>query len=154
MGGMEEYLIGAGAVLTAGPSGAISAATLHAQTQSRLAESVRAAIVDFEGSSPADLSRIVVLIAGWRSGRFANEVIRPLLARGECSLADVASTLARAAESQEVHLFARWLPDDALRAALSDRGISLVAHPLEAIGQAALVSGQRVSRWGTPFRAA
>src|SRR5581483_12428890 len=56
---MDEYLIGAGALLTAGPEASISAATLHAQTDRHLAETVKAAIIDFESAHPAELSRIV-----------------------------------------------------------------------------------------------
>jgi hypothetical protein len=37
---------------------------------------------------------------------------------------------------------------------LAERGIRVIAHPLEAIGQAALVSGQRLARWRSPGRAA
>jgi hypothetical protein len=37
---------------------------------------------------------------------------------------------------------------------LTARGVRVVAHPLEAIGQAALVSGQRLRRWRSPVRAA
>jgi hypothetical protein len=33
-------------------------------------------------------------------------------------------------------------------------GVRLVAHPLEAIEQAALVTGQRFSRWQSALRAA
>src|SRR5581483_4505764 len=61
---MDEYLIGAGALLTAGPEASISAATLHAQTDRHLAETVKAAIIDFESAHPAELSRIVAMISG------------------------------------------------------------------------------------------
>ncbi len=151
---MDEFLIGAGAVLTAGPAATIAPATLHAQAQAHLAGAVRAAVLDFESSTSAELSRLVLVAAGWRGCRFEREVIQPLLERGECSLADVFEILARGTQAGEVHLFARWLPDDALRAALAERRICVIAHPLESIGQAALVSGQRVSRWQAPFRAA
>ncbi|MBV8491216.1 MAG: hypothetical protein JO199_11870 [Candidatus Eremiobacteraeota bacterium] len=150
--GMKEYLIGAGAVLTAGPSASISGATLHAETDGELR--VRAAMVDFEGGSATELSQIVILAAGWRSSQFQQEVVQPLLARGECSLVDVLDLLARATRAEEVHLFARWLPDEAMLGGLARRGVRVVAHPLETIGQAALVSGQRFCRWKAPFRAA
>jgi hypothetical protein len=69
-------------------------------------------------------------------------------------LADVISTLAAATGSREVHLFAHWLLDDATSSALEKSGIRVLAHPLEDIGQAALISGQRFERWRSPFRAA
>jgi hypothetical protein len=53
-----------------------------------------------------------------------------------------------------VHLFARWSPEAAMSAGLAIAGVRLVTHPLESIEQAALVSGQRLSRWRSPFRAA
>ena len=62
--------------------------------------------------------------------------------------------LAAATGESEVHLFARWLPGSALAADLRRRGIGLVAHPLEAIDQAALVTGQRFARWKSALRAA
>ncbi len=151
---MDEYLIGAGAVLTAGPAASISGATLHAQTERHLAEAVRAALIDFEGASPTEIGRIVIVAAGWSGSRFDAEVIRPLLALGECALSDVIAKLSEATGVAEVHLFAHWLPDEATTAALRERGISLLVHPLQAIGQAALVSGQRFRRWRSPFRAA
>lgn len=151
---MSEYLIGAGAVLTAGPAATIAGATLHAETDDQLAGEVRAAVVDFEASSASELSRIVILAPGWRASRFEHEVVQPLLARVECTLVDVLESLARATRSSEVHLFARWLPDEVIVAGLGSRGIRIVAHPLDSIGQAALVSGQRLTRWRSPFRAA
>lgn len=151
---MSEYLIGAGAVLTAGPQSSISGATLHAQTDSRLAATVGAALIDFEAAHPDELSRIVIMAAGWAAGRFKDEVIEPLLARRECTLVEVVRVLCDAIGLREVHLFARWLPDAAMSAALREAGIELVAHPLESINQAALITGQRISRWRAPFRAA
>lgn len=151
---MSEYLIGAGAVLTAGAAASIAGATLHAQTDSPAAGEIRAALVDFEAGSPRDLSRVILVATGWSPNRFESEVIQPLLARGECTLADVLERLAVATETQELHLFARWLPDSDLTAALRDKGISLVGHPIEAIEQAALVCDQRFNRWRAPFRAA
>ncbi|MDQ2871736.1 MAG: hypothetical protein M3R35_01255, partial [Candidatus Eremiobacteraeota bacterium] len=59
----------------------------------------------------------------------------------------VLETLAHATGSDEVHLFAHWLPDDATCAALAQAGITLVVHSLDAIEQAALVAEQRHQRW-------
>lgn len=151
---MSEYLIGAGALLTAGPAASITGATLHAQTDSPAAGEIRAALIDFEAGSPEDLSRIVLVAAGWSPNRFESEVIQPLLAHGDCTLTDVMERLALATNARELHVFARWLPDTNLVAGLRERGISLVGHPLEAIEQAALVCGQRLNRWHAPFRAA
>lgn len=78
----------------------------------------------------------------------------PLLARGECTLADVIAIVARAAQTAEVHLFARWLPEEILTAALRREGVTLVAHPIESIRQAALICGQDYIRWPSPLRAA
>jgi hypothetical protein len=151
---MNQYLIAAGAVLTAGRDSSIAGATLHAETDGHLAATVEAAMVDFESSSSEELSQVVILAPGWRSSRFERDVVRPLLARGECSLVDVLEQLARATGASEVHVFARWLPDDSLTAELASRGVGVVAHPLEAIGQAALISSQRISRWRAPNWAA
>lgn len=151
---MDEYLIGAGALLTAGPEASITPATLHAQTDRLLAPNVKAALIDFEAADPADLSRIVIMIAGWARARFREAVVEPLLARRECSLADVMCRLAGAAQADEIHLFARWEPESQTVAEMASSGIRLVVHPLESIGQAALVSGQHVRRWRSPLRAA
>lgn len=151
---MNDYVIGAGAILTAGPKASIAAATLHAQTESALAPAVKAAIVDFESSSLDELTRLIVLAPGWNPARVRREIVTPLIARNECTLADVLATLAHACGSAEVHLFARWLPDEPMMASLGRSGVSVVSHPLEAIRQAALVSGQTYSRWPTPLRAA
>ncbi|HEV3091309.1 MAG TPA: hypothetical protein VGX91_07705 [Candidatus Cybelea sp.] len=150
---MDEYLIGAGALLTAGPSATIRSATLHAQAEPALARRVRAALFDFESGRPEDLAQALIVAAGWSGHRFREEVVGPLLAQRECALADVLATLADAVGTGEVHLFARWQPDSATLDALRSRGVRIESHPLEAIGQAALISGQRVERW-QPGRAA
>jgi hypothetical protein len=151
---MDEYFIGAGALLTAGPVGTIASATLHAQTDPALAGRVEAAVVDFEGSRAGKLTRILIIAAGWRTARFQNEVVRRLLAQRECGLAEVIRVLAQATGSREVHLFARWSLDAETDQLLRDCGVLVQGHPLEAIGQAALVSGQRLERWRSPVCAA
>jgi hypothetical protein len=151
---MNDYVIGAGAVLTAGPNATIAGATLHAQTDPLLAPTVRAALVDFESSSKAELTKVVVMASGWNARRVQNDLVAPLLERRECSLTDVLVALAQAAGTDEVHVFAQWLVDDLMSAAASRAGVTLVSHPLEVIRQAALISGQRVSRWPSPLRAA
>ncbi|MGC9993027.1 MAG: hypothetical protein ABSD52_11620 [Candidatus Cybelea sp.] len=151
---MEEYLIGAGAILTAGPAATIRGATLHAQPLGALARQVSAALIDFESAGPDELSRLLVVAAGWTGSRFHAEVVARLLALRECGLGDVIITLADAVQTKEVHLFARWSPDQTTLDSLEKSGIRILAHPLEALGQAALISGQRVQRWRVPVRAA
>jgi hypothetical protein len=151
---MDEYFIGAGALLTAGPTASIANATLHAQPERGLGASVEAAVVDFESTRAAGLSRLLIVAAGWSGARFRAEVVRRLLDRRDCTLADVILALAEAKGVKEVHLFAHWHPDQATLAALDDFGIRIIAHPLEAIGQAALVSGQRLARWPSAVWAA
>ena len=151
---MDEYFIGAGALLTAGPNASIASATLHAQTERGLAGRVEAAVIDFEATQAGDVSRLLVVASGWSGARFQADVVRKLLEQNECSLADVIATLAEATGVEEVHLFAHWLPDETTIEVLAQRGVRVLAHPLEAIGQAALVCGQRVERWRSPVRAA
>lgn len=151
---MDEYLIGAGALLTAGPEGSITAASLHAQMAPGLAGQVEAALVDFEASQLAEVSRLLIVASGWSGSQFRNAVVRKLLDQRQCELGDVVLTLAEATGAREIHLFARWRPDERTIAGLAERGIGLVSHPLEAIGQAALVCGQRLERWRPPVRAA
>jgi hypothetical protein len=151
---MDEYLIGAGALLTAGPDGSITAAALHAQMSPGLAGQVEAALLDFESGQLADVSRLLIIAAGWSGPQFRSVVVRKLLAQRQCELADVILTLAEATGARNIHLFARWCPDEATIAQLRERGVGLIAHPLDAIGQAALVCGQRLERWRPPVRAA
>ena len=142
-----EYIIGAGAMLESGDRATITPATLHARVHPALAERVRAAAVDFEATSPASLRRLLILAQGSNPAQFRSRVSDTLEARGDCDLADVLEILARGAGTAEVHLFSHWLPEDSTCAQLRRRGIELVAHPLEAIEAASLVSGQRHRRW-------
>jgi len=151
---MSDYLIGAGALLTAGPASSIAGATLHAQVDPALAAQVQAALLDFEGARPEELSQILIMASGWARARFDAEVIRPLVDRRECSLTDVVAALARATGASEVHLFARWLPGIEMAGELRRQGIGLVAHPIDAIDSAALITGQRFARWTSALRAA
>jgi hypothetical protein len=137
---MSEYLIGAGAVLTAGPESSIARATLHTQTDPQLAATVEAAVIDFEASLPSELSRIVIVAAGWGSSRFEAEVIRSLLTRRQCTLVGVREVLREATGASEIHLFARWLPLPEMLAELAAANVRLLTHPLESIEQAALIS--------------
>lgn len=151
---MSDYLIGSGAILTAGPRSTIAAATLHVQTDALLAHSVRAAVVDFESGPEACVQRIVAIAAGWSQARFQAAVVPQLLRRGDCTLASVMAVLQEATRASQVHLFARWLPSAEMLAQLSSNGTPLVVLPLESLRQAALISGQRFTRWQPAFRAA
>ena len=126
---MDEYFIGAGALLTAGPQASIAAATLHAQPDARLAGQVRAAVVDFESSRESEISRLLIVAAGWSGGRFQAEVVRRLMDRRNCALADVIEVLSSATGAAEIYLFARWQPDDSTLQRLSENGIHLWAYP-------------------------
>jgi hypothetical protein len=141
---MYPYFIGSGVIVEAGASSAVATpATLHAQTDAALAASVRAAAVDFEGSEQGELSRLLLVAAGWTSSAFDRVVMSPLRAQGAASLADVLRALARTAGGGTVHLFAAWLPEADLLEDLARSGVTLIAHPLESIERAALISGQR-----------
>ncbi|HET9393068.1 MAG TPA: hypothetical protein VFO29_06095 [Candidatus Rubrimentiphilum sp.] len=142
-----EYMIGAGAVLETGEAAKVTPAMLHARVDSALAKTVGAAAIDFEGNSPKSLRRLLVLVPGWNAGRFRSSVTKKLIERDTCSLGDVLSLVAQAAQATEFHLFAHWLPDGATYKKLADLGIELIAHPLEAIESAALVAGQKHTRW-------
>jgi len=151
---MDEYFIGAGALLTAGPAATIASATLHAQLEPGLAGSVEAALIDFEAAQASEVRRVLIVARGWSGSRFRCDVVQALLRRQECTIADVIATLAEATGVRQIHLFAHWRPDDATANILARRGLEVRPHPLGAIGQAALVSGQRMARWPSPVRAA
>lgn len=141
-----DYIIGAGAILETGDSGTITPATLHANVDRALSERVRVLAVDFEGTSPQAMQRLLILGNGWNAGQFRTAVTDKLREQHTCTLADVLVTLAAAAQADEVHLFAHWFPDDATCHDLSARGIRVVSHPVESIRAASLVAGQRVRR--------
>lgn len=142
-----DYIIGAGAILETGESGTITPATLHANVDAALAQRVRVAAVDFEGTSVEAMRRLLVIAQGWNGAQFRTAVSDKLRSQRDCTLADVLVTLAREAQTDEVHLFAHWLADEATCETLAAHGISLIAHPLESISAASLVAGQRLRRW-------
>ena len=150
---MDEYFIGAGALLTAGPAASIASATLHAEVEPKLAGRIQAALIDFESIRLNEVSRVLIVAAGWSSGRFRSDVVQRLLARRECELSDVLAMLLQATGAKEIHVFAHWACDDVAES-LERQGLRVVTHPLEAIGQAALTCGQRIERWPSPVRAA
>ena len=144
---MDDYIIGAGALLTSGDNATITPAALHAQVDGGVASCARAIAVDFEGPRAGPLRRVLVMAAGWSGVQFQRDVTARLLEQGTCSFADVLSTLGRALGVREVHVFARWSPDDVMRAHVERSGCRIVAHPIEAIERAALISDQRFTRW-------
>ena len=143
-----DYIIGAGAILESGDHGTITPATLHAHVDPAVASSVAVAAIDFESAHLTGLKRLLVLAQGWNSARFRVDVTDRLRERRESTIADVFRTLAQASGATEVHLFAHWLPDDQTCASLLADGIAVVAHPLETIEAASLVTGQHRERWG------
>ncbi len=142
-----NYIIGAGALLESGVNASITPTTLHAHVDPVLARTVQAAAIDFESGSQDALRRLVIITQGWNASRFGRCVSDRLLEKRECTLADVLGVLAQAAGLHEVHLFAHWLPDPVTTTELANAGIALIAHPLESIEEAALVSGQRRHWW-------
>lgn len=142
-----DYIIGAGAILESGDDGGLTPANLHAHVDAALAQRVKAAAVDFEGASPRSLKRLLVVGQGWDAAAFRAGVGDRLRALRTCSLGDVLRTLAQAAATSEVHLFAHWLPDEGTVIELRQAGIDIVTHPLESIQAASVVAGQRHRRW-------
>jgi hypothetical protein len=142
-----EYMIGAGAILESGEQGSITPATLHAHVDPLLAGRIQVAAVDFEGNDARSLKRLLVLAQGWDAARFRAGVSDKLREQRHCTLADVLGTLANAGGTAEVHLFAHWLPDEETCAQLRRAGVDIVAHPLESILAASVVTGQRYKRW-------
>jgi|SRR5579863_326343 len=151
---MNGYIIGAGAILTAGPAAGIAPATVHAQTDDSIALTVQAAVFDFESSDERELSRVVVAGVGWDAASVRSQLTDRLRSRAACSLADVIVALAEGASVAEVHVFARWLPSESLAMEALRRGVMLIAHPLEAVRQAALISSQAFERLPQVLRAA
>ena len=143
---MSEYIIGAGAVLTAGDVAKIIPATLHAEVATGVYAIAKAVAVDFEGTGEERLRRLLLIGQGWDRRRFETGVTAGLLANRTCSLSDVLAALAEATGEEEVHLFAHWLPLPATSAGLHARGIRLIVHPLESIERAALVEDQAYRR--------
>jgi len=144
---MSEYIIGAGAVITAGDDAKVTQATLHAEVAAGVSAIAKAVAVDFEGTSEDRLRRLLLIGQGWDRRRFETGVTDALLSGRTCSLSDVLVALAEATGEEEVHLFAHWLPLAATTAGLQAHGIRLVVHPLESIERAALIEDQAYRRW-------
>jgi len=142
-----DYIIGAGAILESGETGAITPANLHAHVDAALAQGVKALAIDFESSTLNTLSRLLIVAQGWNAAAFRNGITEPLRQKRTCTLGDVLCVLASAVGTAEVHVFAHWLPDDATCAQLKAAGITIFSHPLESIAAASVISGQRSRRW-------
>lgn len=140
-----EYLIGSGALLERGSPARLLLASLHAQLDAGT-NALGAVLIDFDGVSPAQTPRLLAVASGWTRPRFRDEVARPLLARGTCTLADVAAALACAVGTAEVHLFAHWLPAEETIDELDALGVRLTLHPVEAISAAAIVRDDGYAR--------
>ena len=150
---METYLIGGGAILEAGERSSITRVTLHAQlTVPQVAP--KAVLIDFESGSKSELRRLVALGSGMTAERFETTVTARLLETGVCALADVAAILAREVQSADVHLFARWTPDEQVASGFAARGMRLHAHSLEEIDRAAVIAEHRFRIWPGAPRAA
>ena len=140
---MDSYIIGSGAILHSGAKAGAAAASLHAKVDPFLARRAKAIAIDFEGGRQADLDRVLLLVVGWNTARFAHAVLEPLATGGQATLSQALAACAVGSGQHELQLFARWLPDQTLRDEVRRFGVELVVHPLEAIESAALVSGQR-----------
>jgi len=149
---MEEYFIGSGAILEAGERSKITGASLHAQLVSDCRPS--AVLVDFEGGSLLEVRRLLALVSGFSVGRFEATVSTRLLAAGACGFDDVVRILAEGSDVSEVHLYARWVPDESVLSGLAARGVTLQVHPLEEISRAALIAEHRFQIWGGGLKAA
>ncbi|MFN2529321.1 MAG: hypothetical protein ABR584_11470 [Candidatus Baltobacteraceae bacterium] len=150
---METYLIGGGAILEAGERSTITRVTLHAQLSAEESEH-RAVLIDFESSSMQELRRLVALGVGMTAERFETTVTARLLEAGVCGVAEVAAILAHEAETDEVHLFARWTAPHNVVTELAARGVRLQSRPLESIDRAAVIAEHRFRVWPGEPRAA
>lgn len=148
----QDYLIATGALLEAGVTSTITPASLHAQLSRP--QSPRAVLIDFEGPRLGEVRRLLALGVGTSASRFSEGVTAALLARGICGIPDIAQVLSQALCSPEVHLYARWVPDDEVRNQCRARGVALVAQPLDEIARAALICDRRFTIWEATPRAA
>jgi len=115
---------------TRGDRATAARASLHAQLRTVEVGSRDAVAIDFDGTTPDALRRLLIVVGGYTLGGFERSVTRALLQRGTCSLGDVLTVLASCAGAGVVHLFARWAPDDEMRRCLAVAGIRIVPHAL------------------------
>ena len=136
---MDEYLIATGALITAGERPCITPAALHAAVEAAVAAAARVAVVDFDGASARVPRRLLLLVRDWGARAFEASVIARLRSKGIGSCPDALAALAEGTKTGELHLFARWLPGEDLCERLAGLGVTIVAHPLEAIHRACLI---------------
>ncbi len=151
---MDEYIIGAGALLARGRQATITRTKVHAEVSARIAARARAIAIDFESTRASDVQRLLIVAAGWPASTFQVSVTGRLLHSGLCGIGDVLQALSDGTGQREVHLFAHWIPGDLLVGALRREGIELIAHPLDEIRRAALIADQAYTRWERPTQAA
>lgn len=142
-----NYIIGAGAMLTAGDQSTIARATLHAQVFDGHAEGSTALVVDFESSRASELTRLLILGVGLSPRSFHQGVTSRLVGSGDCDLGRVIVLLAAGLQTRRIHWFARWTPSEAVLQNLKAQSITLVVKPLEAIARAALVIERSYKIW-------
>ncbi len=143
----SDYIIGAGAMLTAGAQSSIARATLHAQTTDTDARSSKGVVIDFDSSRPAELRRLLILGVGLTPQSFHDCVTMRLIGSGDCDLERVIALLAAGLHTNEIHWFARWSPEESVLRALALQGVKLIVKPLEAIARAALVIERSFQTW-------
>jgi len=142
-----DYIIGAGAMLTAGEQSSIARATLHAQVLEGQADGSTAVVVDFDSSRPAELRRLLILGVGLSPQSFHDGVTSRLIGSGDCDLERLIAVLASGLGTRRIHWFARWTPSEAVLVNLRAQGVTLVPKPLEAILRAALVIERSFETW-------
>lgn len=143
----SDYIIGAGAMLTAGEGSTITRAALHAQVVDGHGEGSTGVVVDFDSSRPSELRRLLILGVGSSPQKFHDGVTSRLIGSGDCDLERLIALLAAGLQTRRIHWFARWTPSDSVLRNLQTQGITLVVKPLEAIARAALVMDRSYNAW-------
>lgn len=149
-----NYIIGAGAMLTAGDQSTIARATLHAQVLDGQAEGSTGVVVDFESGRASELRRLLILGVGLSPQSFHDGVTSRLTGSGDCDLGRVITFLAAGLQTRRIHWFARWTPSEAVLENLKAHGVTLLVRPLEAIARAALVIERSYKTWDGTAEAA
>jgi len=149
---MEGYFIGSGAILQAGEHSKIIGATLHAQLSGD--DTPEVILVDFEAASLNEVRQLLTVASGYSIAAFEAAIASRLMDQGECAFADVVRIIAEATGASDVHLYARWSPPEEITDALQAAGITLHAHPVEAVSRAALIARHRYTAWQGGLKAA
>ncbi|MDQ6931790.1 MAG: hypothetical protein M3160_01300 [Candidatus Eremiobacteraeota bacterium] len=143
----SDYIIGAGAMLTAGERTTITRATLHAQVLDGHGVGSTGVVVDFDSSRPSELKRLLILGVGLSPQNFHDGVTSRLVGSGDCDLERLIELLASGLQTRRIHWFARWAPTDSVLQNLQTHGVTLVVKPLDAIARAALVMDRSYNAW-------